>query len=247
VCLPPINPGARLPSPFFISRTERISLPCSLGLGPATPPYAQARPARFDTFRHPTPNRINALRNESPLNPAHTLRHFSTPHAQPNQRPAKRIPRHPAHPPGSTLFDTPRPTESTPAKRIPGTRPTRSTLFDTPRPTESTPCETNPPALPPRPFDTSRHPTPTESARCETKSPATRPARSTLFDTPRPTESTRCETKSAPTAPAPEPAQNRQPPSNQQSAKRIPIRRREIGRNAPCPCGFQHASVLDAA
>jgi hypothetical protein len=56
---------------------------------------------------------------------------------------------------------------------------------------------------------------------------------------------------------APQPAQHPQPPSDQQSAKQIPIRRPKIGRNEPCPCGsgnkykrccgFPQTSVLDAA
>ena len=87
----------------------------------------------FDTFRHPHAHSLNTLRNEIPSRPTGPVRHFSTLHAQQNQRPAKRNPPH-AHQPRSTLFDTPRPTESTPCEtKSPRPPATPSTLFDTHR------------------------------------------------------------------------------------------------------------------
>jgi len=92
-----------------------------------------APPAPFDTFRHSTPNRINALRNEIPLTPTGPVRHFSTPSRPQPLHFAKRNPPH-AHQPRSTLFDTPRPTESTPCEtKSPRPPATPSTLFDTHR------------------------------------------------------------------------------------------------------------------
>ena len=49
-------------------------------LGPATPRDSQARPARFDTFRHLCGHKINALRNESPGAPTRPFDTFRPPH-----------------------------------------------------------------------------------------------------------------------------------------------------------------------
>ena len=76
-----------------------------------------------------------------------------------------------------------------------------STLFDSPRPTESASCETKSPATRPARFDTFRHPAPNKLSAVRNESPW-QPAQpgSTLFDNLRPTESTCCETNPPPAA-----------------------------------------------
>jgi hypothetical protein len=157
VRLPPDNSGARLPSPFFISWTERISLPCSLGLGPATPPYAQPRPARFDTFRHPHPNQLNALRNEMPPNPANPFDTFR--HATPNRINALRN-ESPGNPP----------------------RPFDTFRHSTPNRTNAVRNES--PGNPPRPFDTFRHPRVPQNQRRAKRIPRYPPSPVRHFSTP---------------------------------------------------------------
>jgi len=135
-----------------------------------TPRRAQAR---FDTGRHPRtqPNQ-RPCETKSPGNPPQPLRHCSTPHAPQNQRPAKRIPAQ--------------------------TRPTRSTLFDTPRPTESTPCETKcsrtrPPRPNPSAATRSAATPPAPAAPTSSASAAAESRGSTLFDTSFLVKTTACK------------------------------------------------------